>query len=39
MILMARNALASTVHGMGGDDDEDGDGELDYLGVAPAAPY
>ena len=29
--------VASTVLGMGGDDDEDGDGELDYLGVAPAA--
>ncbi|OIR10528.1 MAG: hypothetical protein BEU03_00920 [Marine Group III euryarchaeote CG-Epi6] len=29
--------VASTVLGMGGDDDEDGDGEVDYLGVAPAA--
>ena len=29
--------VASTVLGMGGDDDEDGDGEVDYLGVAPGA--
>ena len=29
--------VASTVLGMGGDDDENGDGEVDYLGVAPGA--
>ena len=29
--------VASTVLGTGGDDDEDGDGEPDYMGVAPAA--
>ena len=29
--------VASTVLGMGGDDDEDGDGEVDFLGVAPGA--
>ena len=29
--------VASTVLGMGGDDDEDGDGEIDFIGVAPAA--
>ena len=29
--------VASTVLGTGGDDDEDGDGEVDFLGVAPAA--
>ena len=29
--------VASTVLGTGGDDDEDGDGEPDYVGVAPAA--
>ncbi len=37
MILMVMVHVASTVLGMGGDDDEDGDGEVDYLGVAPAA--
>ena len=29
--------VASTVLGMGGDDDEDGDGEIDFIGVAPGA--
>jgi len=29
--------VASTVLGMGGDDDEDGDGEVDFIGVAPGA--
>ena len=29
--------VASTVLGTGGDDDEDGDGEPDYVGVAPGA--
>ncbi len=29
--------VASTVLGTGGDDDEDGDGEPDYIGVAPGA--
>ena len=29
--------VASTVLGMGGDDDEDGDGEPDFIGVAPGA--